>query len=329
MAFEKDPLAAVAQVLKKMRLAREWSPEDLAQRAGVSPETILAYESAPASLSEATALQVFESFPLHPEDRTSFQDAFLITPPHDLITHLQSCLYELEAAVCIDEQNLTEALDKLDFILLLHPSPDRTARIHLSRAAVLGELGRDRRALDALIKAETYLDPAREPHLWLRMRMEQLYILCQTGRYREAEPLLKETQKLANQAGRDRERLQVRRLAGWVANGLVRTEEALRILQPVCAEMIAAGLVFEAGCVAFDLAGLLAARGDTAELAELAQQMKPLTEHKKLSHDARTTLKVFCFAVRRGTFTVEMGIQLSGEFRKAGSRLPRPYELPV
>lgn len=329
MEFEKDPLAAVAQVLKKMRLAREWSPDELAQRAGVSPETILAYESAPASLSQAVALQVFESIPLHPEDRISFRDAFLVTPPHDLITYLQSRLYELEAAVSIDEEDLNEALNKLDFILLLRPSHDRVARIQLSRAPLLGELGRERRALDALLQAQMYLDPVREPHLWLRMRLEELYILCQAGRYREAEPLLAETRKLADQVGRDRERLQIRRLAGWVATGLVRTEEALRILQPVCAEMIAAGLAFEAGCVAFDLATLLTARGDTAALVELAQQVKPLTEHKKLSHDARTTFKVFCFAVRRGTFTVEMGIQLSTEFRAAGNRLPRPYELPV
>ncbi|HKH47269.1 MAG TPA: hypothetical protein VKM72_21655 [Thermoanaerobaculia bacterium] len=329
MEFEKDPLAAVAQALKKMRLAREWGPEELARRAGVSPETILAYESAPASLSEAVALQVFKSIPLHPADRTIFQDAFLVTPPHELITSLQSHLYELEAALSIDEQDLNEALNKLDFILLLRPSHDRVARIQLSRAALLGELGRERRALDALFQAEMYLDPVRELHLWLRLRLEKLYILCQAGRYREAEPLLAETQKLADRVGRDRERLQIRRLAGWVATGLVRTEEALHVLQPVCAEMIAAGLAFEAGCIAFDLAILWTARGNTAEVVELAQQVKPLTEHKKLSHDARTTLKVFCFAVRRGTFTVEMGSQLSGEFRNAGSRLPRPYELPV
>jgi hypothetical protein len=56
--------------------------------------------------------------------------------------------------------------------------------------------------------------------------------------------------------------------------------------------------------------------------------VEPLTREKKLSHDARTTLKVFCFTVRRGTFTVEMGRQLGAELRKAGCRLTRPYELP-
>jgi transcriptional regulator with XRE-family HTH domain len=329
MTFEKDPLAAVSQVLKKMRLAREWSPDDLARRAGVPPEAILAYEAAPASLSAATALQVFDSIPLHPQDRSSFQDAFLITPPHELISYLQSRLYEYEAADCIDKRELTEALDKLDFVLLLRPSRERSARIQLSRGVVLGELGRDQRALDALRIAEQSLDRVREPHLWLRLRLDQLYILCQAGRYGEAEPLLAETQKLAAKVGSERQRLQVRRLAGWAALGLVRNEEALHLLQAVCPEMIVADLAYEAGCVALDVAGLLAARGDAAGLADLVQQVKPLTEHKKLSHDARTTLKVFCFAMRRGTFTVEMGHQLGAEFRKAGSRLPRPYELPV
>ena len=60
----------------------------------------------------------------------------------------------------------------------------------------------------------------------------------------------------------------------------------------------------------------------------VARQVEPLAGEKKLSHDARTTLKVFCFTVRRGTFTAEMARQLGEEFRKAGSRLPRPYTLP-
>lgn len=312
-----------------MRLAREWSPDELALKAGVPVDTVLAYESAPASLSEATARQVFDAIPLHPQDRESFRDAFLIAPPHDVVTYLQSRLCELEAAVYIDEQNLKEAVDKLEFILLLRPSRDRTGRIQLSRATVLTEMGRQRRALEALREAERCLDAVREPHLWLRLRLEQLYLFCQMEQYGDAEILLAETQKLAAQVGRDRERLQVRRLAGWIALGLGRMEEALYILRPACAEMIAAGMAFEGGCVAFDLAHLLTARGGMAEVAELASQVQPLTEEKKLSHDARTALKVFCWAVRRGTFTREMGIQLGGEFRKAGSRLQRPYEIPV
>lgn len=326
--FEQDPLAAVARILQKMRQARDWSPGELAQRAGVPVDTIHAYESDPASLSEAIGGRVFEAIPLHPDDRTIFRDTLLITDPHPLITSMQSRLYEIEAAACIDERDFAEALDKLDFILVLRPSQDRVGRIQLSRGTVLGEMGKTQRALEALQAAEDCLDRVEEPHLWLRLRMEQLYILCQTERFRDAEPRLAETQKLAARVGNDRQRLQVRRLAGWIASGLDRTEEAVHILRQVCAELIATGLVFEGGCTALDLAGLLAGQGKTAEVAEVARQVEPLREEKKLSHDARTTLKVFGFTVRRGTFTVEMSRQLSGEFRKAGSRLIRPYELP-
>jgi transcriptional regulator with XRE-family HTH domain len=326
--FEQDPLAAVARILQKMRQARDWSPDDLAQRAGVPVDTIHAYEAKPANLSEHTGLQVFEAIPLHPDDRTIFRDTLLITDPHPLITRMQSRLYELEAAVCIDERDFVGALDKLDFILVLRPGPAQVGRVQLSRGTVLGEMGRIQRALEALQAAEDCLDRVHEPHLWLRLRMEQLYILCQTERFRDAEPRLAETQKLAARAGSDRQRLQVRRLAGWIASGLDRTEEAVHVLRPVCAEMIATGLVFEGGCVALELAGLLIAQGKTAEAAEVARQVEPLKEEKRLSHDARTTLKVFGFTVRRGTFTVEMSRQLSGEFRKAGTRVTRPYELP-
>src|SRR5688572_21738592 len=98
--MEKDPLAAVAQTLHKMRLARDWSCEELSQRAGVPLETILGYEARPASLSEQTALQVFAAIPLLSSDRDIFRDAFLITPHHEVITQMQTRLYELEAAGC-------------------------------------------------------------------------------------------------------------------------------------------------------------------------------------------------------------------------------------
>jgi transcriptional regulator with XRE-family HTH domain len=328
MQFEREPLAAVAQVLKKMRLARGWSTEELAKKAGVRPTTVLAYEAAPASLSESTALQVFEAIPLHPEDRLSFQDTFLITPPHEVVTHMQARLNEVEGAAFIDQGNLTEALDRLDFVVVLRPRRDHVGRIHLSRAAVLGELGKTERALDAIRKAEDCFSLTRDPHLWLRLRLEQLYLLCQQERFHDAEARLAETESLADRAGRPWEHLQVRRLAGWIAAGSGREDEALRILQPVCREMLAGGMAFEGLSIALDLASTLADRGSPAEVEELADQVQPWIENKKLSHDARTTLKVFCWSVRRGTFTAAMGRQLAGELRRSGSRLRRPYEIP-
>ena len=326
--FEKEPLAAVAQALRKMRLARGWTSEELAEKAGAPVDAILAYEEKPASLSAETAVRISEAIPPQPGDREVFRDAFLIASPHAVITRMQTRLYELEAMVCLDEGRFPEALEKLDFVLILQPARDQLGRVHLLRGVVLGAMGKTERALEALRQSELSVDPAQTPRLWLRLRLEQLYLFCQMERYRDARTRLAETEKLAARVGNDRERLQVRRLAGWIASGLGRTDEALRPLQAVCAEMIAAGIPFEAGWIAFDLAGVLAARGNTAEVAELARQVEPMVGDRKLSHAARTTLKVFCFTVRRGTFTAETGRQLGEEFRQAGSRLPRPYTLP-
>ena len=324
-----DVLTDLARLLKKMRLEQGLGCAELARKAGLPVDEILAYEVDPTALDEQTAIAVLRALPPDSDD-----DALLdwpddsAEPPPAVIAQMEARMLELEAALRIDEKRFRDALTCLDRALSLNPGRRQIGRLLISKAAVLGELSRETRALELLQEAERCLDAAAQPRLWLRLRLEQLHLLCQAGRYEESEGKLAEALDLAARVGRDRDRWQVRCLAGRIATGLGRREEAVTALLPVRAELLATRRSFEAAAVGLDLAGLLAGQGKLPAVAELAREMEPLTEETKLPHAARSTLKVFCWAVRRGSFTAEMGQRLAAEFRRTDSRLTRPYVIP-
>lgn len=323
----ENPFVETARTLREMRLARGWSCEELARKAGLSPEEIQAYEADPASLAPRAALQVLKVLSRQPEDWSSGGQPPGL-PPLSVLDEIETRMLELEAARLIDQRRFEAALEQLDRGLNLHFARELTGRLLLIKAAALVELGRDERALKALQDAERRLERVKEPALRLRLRQEQMYLLCQAERYGEAEAWLAETRKLATRAGRDRERLLVRCLEGWIAAGSGRMEEALKILGPLHGELQSAGRTLEAAAIALDLAGLLTSQGNRAEVEELARQVEPLIQESSFSTAARTTLKVFCRSVHLGTLTPERSRKLAIELRKAGSHVPRPYELP-
>jgi tetratricopeptide (TPR) repeat protein len=322
--------ADVALNFKQMRLARSWTPEELAEKAGLPVEAVLAYEADPASLTSRVATKVLDIFPLMVDEGEEMLDSpeFPSQAPPWLDIEMEARVLEWGAALSIDHGRFRQALDELGRAVALHPWPQRLGQLLLSKAEVLGELGRERHALEALHEAEGYLNVAEEPHLWLRLRINQMYFLCHQEKYDEAEAYREEARELTARIGRDRERLQLLSLEGRIAAGCGRWQEALDLLQPAREELIAVGKLFEAGCTTFDVASVLVDQGKLAELAELARQMEPWGQDKKLSDASRSTLRLFCRMVAQGSFKPGMGRRFAADFRKTDTRLTRPFEIP-
>jgi tetratricopeptide (TPR) repeat protein len=325
----KKTLADIGPTIKHIRESRGMTCEELAELAGLPVEVILRYEADPGTLTSEVALQVLEAlFP--PGETNSAGLEMTAEPTQEMYDEMESKTKELEAALRIDQGRFREALQGLDRALGLTRRPDRMGRILLSKAAVLSHMGRELKALEALQTCEIFLDAEEEPALWLRLRLEQLHSVCQLERYADARPWLDEAGELAERVGREWERLQVRCIRGWVAAGLGRNEEALEIFRPLRDDLMGAKREFEATAIGLDLAGLLAGRGDSEGVLALADELEPKLANKKIIPEAaRTPLKLFCWAARRGNFRVEQGRKLSLELRKAGGRLTRPYEIPV
>ncbi len=340
-----DPLVQLARLFQEMRLARGWSCQELAERAGVPVETVRGYEADPASLSAAIGVQIFTAMPADPADdfddftdsaggvfEDDFDDPDGGGPPQFVLNQMEARGYELKAALRIDQRAFQEALDLLDHALALRPGADREGRLWLSKAAVLGELRKGGDVLTALAEAERCLKPEAKGRPWLCLRLLEIDFFCQAGRYDDARGRWPETAKLLARFGSARDRLRGRCLEGWLAAnaaGTAQPESALPLLQAAREELLSDGQPFEATGLALDVAALLAGQGDHAGVVEISRQLEPLVRNKELSMEARSALKTFRWAVERGRFKPEMGRKMAIEWRKAGCRLARPYELPL
>jgi len=324
-------LPNVAHLLHGVRLRLDWSREELAKKAGVGVDAIVAYESEPAALSIQIALRVFEALPPDVRDLV-FLDCpplqFPSSPPALPINEMEARMHEFGAAIAIDKRDFAQALDDLDRALSLRPSEERIGQLLFSKAAVFAELGHEAPALEALAEAQRRFDANAEPKLWLRMRLEQLHLLCQVQRFDEAAALAEETLDLATRVGDDRKRLEARCLAGRIAAGSGRPVEALPLLQEAREKLLTAGRMLEAAAVALDLAALSIENRDLAALNTLARDLEALCRRKKLTSSVRSRLKVFCWSVRGNRPDAERTRALARELRRVIGRLRRPYELP-
>jgi tetratricopeptide (TPR) repeat protein len=259
-----------------------------------------------------------------------------------VLDQMEARSYELKAALRIDQRSFPEALDLLDRALALKPGKERGGRLWLSKAVVLGELRKGAAGLaevaEALDEAGRCLEPEERARPWLCLRLLEVDACCQAGRYEDALARWPETVELLARFGSARDRLRGCCLEGWIAAGMGRPKDALPLLRQAREDLLADGQSFEATGLALDVAALLAAQGDLPGLAEISQELAPLVRSGRagsggsagaLSMEARSALKTFRWAVERGRFKPEMGRKMAIEFRKAGCRLARPYDIPV
>ncbi len=318
MNERNEMLLELSSHLKSMRLKRGWSEAELARKADLPEQTIREYEADPSKLTEEVGCRANHALT---RCRAPWR------PPTQ--SEQQAKLHQVEAALNIDQKVLREALKVVDKALTPDLSPQWTGRLLLTKAAVLGELGREERALEALQQAELCLGlEEKEPSIWLRLRLDQLYFLCNADRFSEADALLAEARELAADEGNAAERLELSWLEGRISAGLGRLAEALDTLQRVRAEHLAAGHLFEGVSATLDAAAVLAAQGELASVEEIARELEPLAQKKKLADVSRSTLRLFCRVVGHGGLRPETGRRFAAEFRRTDTRLTRPYPIP-
>lgn len=324
------PLIELVVFLKEMRLERDWSEADLEGAAGLPAHTVRDYERDPEKLTLEVAERVI--YITHPSQiiEAHLQRAHGKDPsgaPKWLLNQMEAQMLVVEAALCIDEKRFPAALQALDRALVLDRRPEQHGRFFLSKAAVLGELGRELQALEALERAESCLD-LDKPTLWLRLRLDQLYVLCYAQRFEEAEALLAQARELAALVGKAADRLELDWLSGRVFAGLGRLDEASSLLKRVYGEHREAGHAFEAISAALDGVAVLTTQGNLASVQEIARELGAWAQHGKLTHASRSTLRLFFKLVGSG-LKPERAKRLAGEFRKTDTRLTRPYMIPV
>lgn len=326
------PLADVARFFENLRISQDWSRARLAEEAGVPVEVIAGYETNPESLTSKIAVRILSAVSPLMVGAALFQESSSLesTPlPRWLLDEMAARMHEYEAALRIDQHRFWDALQCIEKGLAISPCPERTGRLLLTRSAVCVELGRAQWAIEALTSAESHLDLEEEPDLWLRIRLEQLHLLCEAGKYQDAKPYLPEVHALANAIGTERQKRMILPLRGRIAAGLGQEAEAMACLAIAHAELWAADELFEATAVDLDLAAVFSRDGLPDLIPDLAEQLEPLLRERRLPRAARSTLKTFFWCFRRGTLTTERCSSLATDFRMTRSRITHPYELPI
>jgi tetratricopeptide (TPR) repeat protein len=263
-------LASLSPHLKDQRLKRGWSEAVLARKADLPEQTIREYEADPSKLTVEVCSRVHHALTRR---RASWR------PPAQ--GELWTNQHLVEAALNIDQAHFRDALKVLEKALIPDLSPECTGRLLLAKAAVVGELGWEALALETLQQAELCLGLGeKEPSVWLRLRLDQLYFLCHADQFYEADALLAETRELAADEGNAAERLELSWLEGRIFAGLGKWAEALDILQLVRAEHLAAGHLFEAASATLDATAVLVCQGKLSMVEEIAREMEPLTQSK-------------------------------------------------
>lgn len=311
-------LAEIAPHLKDKRVKRGWSEEELARKADLPEQTIREYEADPSKLTLEVSSRVHHAL-------TRRRASWSPSTGSELWTNK----YLVEAALNIDQARFRDAIKVLEKALTPDLSPECMGRLLLAKAAVLGELGWEARALETLQQAELCFGHCeKEPSLWLRLRLDQLYFLCHADRFSEADALLAETRELADDEGNAAERLELSWLDGRISAGLGKWAEALDILQLVRAQHLAAGHLFEAAGATLDATAILVCQGELSKVGEIARELESLAQSRKLKDVSRSTLRLFCRAVGRGSLKPETARRFAVEFRKTDTRLTRPYPIP-
>jgi len=304
--------------MKDRRVKRGWSEAELARKAGLPEQTIREYEVDPSKLTEEVCCRVNHALTRR---RASWRPS-----THSELWADRSLV---EAALNIDQARFRAALKVLEEGFIPDLGPEHMGRLLLTKAAVLGELGWEARALEALQQAERCLGLCeKEPAVWLRLRLDQLYFLCHADRFCEADALLAETRELAADEGNATERLELSWLEGRISAGLGKWAEALEALEHVRAEHLAAGHLFEAASATLDATAILVSQGKLSRVEEIAREMEPLAQSKELRDVSRSTLRLFCKMVGRGSLKPDTARRLAVEFRRTDTRLTRPYPIP-
>ncbi len=219
--------------------------------------------------------------------------------PHHLLD--EGRVLGMEASLRRDQGRFTEALRLLRQALQVALARERPY-LHLNYGFVLEQIGDYEDAIRALREAEQ--DAPR--HLRVHVRFNLGVNFCHLGQYEAAEDLLPEIARLAVESESKEHQTRVRWLAGRVAAGFGRIEEALGSFRRVQGEFIELGNTYDAALVSLELAKIYLERGETGSVKRLAREMAPVFVDVGVHHHAQEALSFFQAAAEQEAASVEM-----------------------
>jgi len=222
-------------------------------------------------------------------------------------------LLVLKAPLRTVQRRFPEALKLLDQAVALfldgqpeHRDPHLAGRSLISKAYVLIEMGSSESAIEVLKKANSWIDPERDPRLVLCVRHNLVDNLSKMGRHAEAADLLPDLRDLAATQGSALDRLRLTWVEGRLAAGLGDLDQARRLLTDVRQAFLAERNAFDAALATLDLVVVGLEEGRAAEVQALADEMVTVFQDLDVTREALAALLLFQEAARRETATTAL-----------------------
>jgi tetratricopeptide (TPR) repeat protein len=218
-------------------------------------------------------------------------------------------ILNLKASLRIDQRRFPEALKLLGEAHDLYieaGDPHLAGRVLLKQAHAHLENNETDQAIPVLEKAETLIDPAREPRLLLCARHNLLDNLSKAGRFAEARAMVPQVQALSGSAGSRLDHVRLRWVEARIAAGLGEAEAARVAFSEARQGFLDQGIAYDAALVSLEFAVVLLQDGRTEEVRELAAEMIPIFQSQEIHREALAALAVFQAAAALDSATVEL-----------------------
>lgn len=223
---------------------------------------------------------------------------------------------DLEASLRRAERRFDEAL-RLHARALAVAPPASVAYVLLNKAGTFQQAGRHERAISTLREAARHIDGERQPRQLFGLRFNLARNMCHLDRHAEAEALLPEVRQMAIESGFDLDLIRVVWLAGHVAAGLGRREEAMAAFEQVRWDFAAKGLPYDMALASLDLAQLYLEEGRTAEVKAIAGEMMTVFASRQVHREALAALALFRQAAEAEAATADLARRLSSYLERA------------
>ena len=216
-------------------------------------------------------------------------------------------LLDLEASLCRDEREPEKALALLDEAFEVSHCP---GRVLIKKGFALEVMGEYERALETFAQAEPLVERQGDPRQQYMLRFNTAVCYTHLDRFAEAAGLLRQVHEAVEERGDENEACRVTWLAGRIAAGQGRTEEARSLLGQARQGFAAREMWYDVALADLEIAVLLLAENRTAEVQEMARELVAAFESRNVHREALAALRLFQEAAEREEATAELARQV-------------------
>lgn len=226
-------------------------------------------------------------------------------------------LLGLRASLLRDQRHFKDSLEVLARAIQADQGGSLTGRLLIKRSRTLEEMGDLEAAEAALVEAEAFVDPEKDPKLSASLQHNRADQLSKLGRFAQAEPLLPQVKALYRQLDSELNLLRLRWVEGRIEDGLGRTERGIEILTQVRGEFARRSMPYDMALVSLELATILAREGETERVKTLARHMAPIFQSQAVHREALAALTLFRQAAETERLSVDLAQRLLDYLHRA------------